>query len=703
MESLAVGLSMGRLPIRPNSSSQSSRSLHRHRRLSLDDQLVSGYELRRRFSNSLSWLPSARRQRSLDRMVTPSSAEFETENSSLKSKSRVASISCNDAVVKPLLNGISQTTSRLSQAQCLPSKSHRTKRARARVHHTNTSENEEPWNRSFSPFSDSALAIMADGHLERRAVDTYHEHPECVARVQDISTEKEDVHDAMEEKYSDPSLTSWLLDLPETPVRSSATESVDSDVDATVRETIRHGQEQQDSSTASPSLDKPLPPKPLFKHKAAQSSTTTPFEPPQRPSKLGRWNVPGSVASILSRHPFNSFRRVEADEMLTPERMRQLKAHRLKMQTKSDRQPAKPSEPQRLPSQPAASVAATLHRSENDVVQKLVPQGSVYHTNTHIVGAISGHSPSTEPIFNAAVQQDVSVPKSSFNTDCPSKSMDQKEETQESKDAPVTNPPPSKSATRPVYKQNIDRLPTIPEVVALGSDECSSGRSSEDQSIQSVESGEYVYFLGTILSTANLSFRHGRIACHRPEPEDVATSPVDWCAFQMAILGGAGDLMTDMGEDDESQIANEMSDWFETFGFETHGELISDGSSSLKCDRYRHKLSSSLHNTKSNPDLLIPGHGDETHKRSRSEPIRFFRGDNKEKRLLDARAKRYSLRDSNGRAVRVRANPLIVGDSQMSGQVSEETAEAMQLSCSMTQDLREFLQWEAEQIHGDVI
>jgi hypothetical protein len=68
---------------------------------------------------------------------------------------------------------------------------------------------------------------------------------------------------------------------------------------------------------------------------------------------------------------------------------------------------------------------------------------------------------------------------------------------------------------------------------------------------------------------------------------------VDWTAFQTAILGGAsGDLDGLFPEEpipadeEEGKIAEDMTTWFEGFGFETHGELIaSEKLSQKKSDR----------------------------------------------------------------------------------------------------------------------
>lgn len=102
---------------------------------------------------------------------------------------------------------------------------------------------------------------------------------------------------------------------------------------------------------------------------------------------------------------------------------------------------------------------------------------------------------------------------------------------------------------------------------------------------------------------ASPSFRHGPIVLSDAGSRDsVVTAEVveeeprdvDWTAFQTAILGGSnGDLEGLFPEEpipadeEEGKMAEDVTTWFEGFGFETHGELIaaSEKSSEKKSDR----------------------------------------------------------------------------------------------------------------------
>ncbi|RSL89990.1 hypothetical protein CEP52_014720 [Fusarium oligoseptatum] len=85
---------------------------------------------------------------------------------------------------------------------------------------------------------------------------------------------------------------------------------------------------------------------------------------------------------------------------------------------------------------------------------------------------------------------------------------------------------------------------------------------------------------------------------------------LDWTAFQMAILGGAGDLLQDMSNEEDQKQVEEITSWFESFGFETYGTLVPEDVPSMR--------SSSRSTVSSTPstidtdiiDLPIPQHND---------------------------------------------------------------------------------------------
>lgn len=69
------------------------------------------------------------------------------------------------------------------------------------------------------------------------------------------------------------------------------------------------------------------------------------------------------------------------------------------------------------------------------------------------------------------------------------------------------------------------------------------------------------------------------VPARKPTPTKTKeTKPdVNLAEFQSAIICGAGDLETGLAEDEEQDMLDEMTEWFDEFGFETPGQLIVDG------------------------------------------------------------------------------------------------------------------------------
>ncbi|RDA91524.1 hypothetical protein CP533_4363 [Ophiocordyceps camponoti-saundersi (nom. inval.)] len=236
-------------------------------------------------------------------------------------------------------------------------------------------------------------------------------------------------------------------------------------------------------------------------------------------------------------------------------------------------------------------------------------------------------------------------------------------ESEEDEDGPPPTPPP-KSLARQLARPS----PTV-RLLSTISEAARTGIKKHD---------EVVYLQSTPLSSANRAFRHGPIAFPRPQTAGFGQDgdeTVDWVAFHMAILGGAGDLVTGMYEDDQNQMADEMAAWFETFGFETHGRLVAAGGSSGPAKTGRPSARDA--------DLPIPVHCDEARPR-RDDAVHFYRweetGEGKKGGAVDGR------------------RPLVVGE-----EVPEEgAAEVARMGCNLEHDLNEFLRWERQFCYGGV-
>lgn len=145
--------------------------------------------------------------------------------------------------------------------------------------------------------------------------------------------------------------------------------------------------------------------------------------------------------------------------------------------------------------------------------------------------------------------------------------------------------PPAKNPLRfaSVSRKEYPQLPSIPEViVTTPGDELTPSSTQPDQ--------PYIYLPSTAYTLTMPAFRHGPIRIVRADAalayrssSKLATAmlddTLDWTAFHMAILGGAGDLYgevtdysrRDGGEEDEE--ADDLCGWFAEFGFAGWGAL----------------------------------------------------------------------------------------------------------------------------------
>ncbi|KAL2125427.1 hypothetical protein VTJ04DRAFT_1792 [Mycothermus thermophilus] len=167
--------------------------------------------------------------------------------------------------------------------------------------------------------------------------------------------------------------------------------------------------------------------------------------------------------------------------------------------------------------------------------------------------------------------------------------------------APIN--PPQKA---PLHRRNPSRqlppLPTIPEVVVTAAAEESApatesnGKRKQTSDNNSKEakaraelfsfpkSDKYIYLASNPYTMTMPTFRHGPIRLDKEElnidnPAAAVDDTLDWTAFQMAILGGAGDFFsepTDYSRPSERELdeLEELTTWFQSFGFMGPGALV---------------------------------------------------------------------------------------------------------------------------------
>ncbi|KJK92819.1 hypothetical protein H633G_03195 [Metarhizium anisopliae BRIP 53284] len=693
MESLTVG-TMGRAPA--NQQLGSSPSRLNHRRAQSLDECRSLRMDSKNSSRSLLWLPSVRRQRPIspvfirsddnsDRALSPPpSAKLGVSKISPARSVHAYEESKEDAVGKRSADEGSITRTRWSELPKAEQNRGPTRRNSQHIagqYEQCMDKSRRPSERSFSPFSDSAVTMMQDGCLERLVVTpSLGHHDAWTQSVQLMIKETADAFEAVHENMDDTSLTSWLHDLPET---SETTGGPETPADfAAPHTTTQHRQEDKTSNrptlskrTKSP-IDKPLPlcPETQTMNLLKKESKKVSQPRTSQPTKPARWAVSNGVAQLFSG---TRFKRVKADEMLTPEKLEEVRARR----THKDQQPS--------------SFEGRDSSDSSDSAWSRQTTTSSAKSNKNNSNA---EKPSVLPLDEAVIHADFSLPSMSMQKSALSRPRSERDTIVVTSNVYPLNPPP-KNPQRFVFTNTKAPLPTIPEVESDDELEEPAGRPSVDHSVRSQDSGDLVYLPGTQLSTVNSSFKHGRIACQIADSyvnsDEEMDDSIDSGAYQIAIQGlTSGDSRTATYDDDETDLADDMTAWFSTFGFETHGELIPDGAAS-PWSLSSHSITSTSPSTVSgDAEAPIPVSSEDGY--TFAEPIRFFRSHAPPRKWTpeEDSAKHYTLRYPQGQSFRLKSAPLVVGDGERDC-VSEQVAESADLSASMKQDIAALLRWMA--------
>ncbi|KAK1595877.1 uncharacterized protein LY79DRAFT_667824 [Colletotrichum navitas] len=267
------------------------------------------------------------------------------------------------------------------------------------------------------------------------------------------------------------------------------------------------------------------------------------------------------------------FRKVEVDELLTPDRLESLR-----MEREAQSQPRRSSDTQR-----------TI--STDDSETPLEP----FHLQDlpSRIGA-AGVKVTVPPAA------DVVVPPSPLNLRGRLEPAPKEKSSRRKKpvtkeeyegEGTLTNgevgvpPPPAKNPARFLARSQAPLLPTIPEVIVTtpgtGGTPIDRSNKMAARNFAPVDKDGFVFFHSTYYTLNHAMFRHGPIRFPRTEvvkgmkidPDDT----LDWTAFQMAILGGAGYLSsdsTDFTQLPENEEAADLASWFDGFCFDSPGTLI---------------------------------------------------------------------------------------------------------------------------------
>ncbi|RGP80315.1 hypothetical protein FLONG3_1464 [Fusarium longipes] len=289
-----------------------------------------------------------------------------------------------------------------------------------------------------------------------------------------------------------------------------------------------------------------------------------------------RWTLSENMTDFLTGQ---RFRRIEADEMLTPARIEALRRKREAAQQLDDER-AEERARERYSIDSIRSAASD--NSETDVepfhLEQLASRIGVRQVVEKTAVPVEATPPSPELTPDLGlISQDITKHGSMMGDNESIGSTHDKSE------ASPKIPPqiPDKNLAR-LDAEPVEVLPSIAEVVgtaaAESQPELSSGTpATEPPRLIIEETDEYYYLKSTSYTLTKPSFRHGPIALAKIEVNKglkAMDDTLDWTAFQMAILGGAGDFFQDMSIDEDTKQAEDIASWFDAFGFETYGTLI---------------------------------------------------------------------------------------------------------------------------------
>lgn len=326
--------------------------------------------------------------------------------------------------------------------------------------------------------------------------------------------------------------------------------------------------------------------------------------------RTSRWTFGENVAGLLSRQVF---RKIEADETLTPDRLQAVRATReyqlrLKRSNETlhkadaDRSntPVEPFHLQDLPSRIGAAGVAT----------------------STVAVALPSNDPAPPPSScDLPVRRDFSIPRKALPPTAAASALSLRSHAQsmgecgslDSRAVSVPIPPMKNPARRIAKVTRVSLpMPTIPEVLATTPVEgnkrslpspsprpsssslagASSHANTKEQRFAPEQDQDFVFFHATPYTLNAPAFRHSRIQFPKSEMARYMNlsrdEPLDWTAFQMAILGGAGEFLSGPSADftashQTAGARNDVDDgeslaaWFEGFGFASAGQLVSEG------------------------------------------------------------------------------------------------------------------------------
>jgi hypothetical protein len=309
--------------------------------------------------------------------------------------------------------------------------------------------------------------------------------------------------------------------------------------------------------------------------------------PGQRPRAASatpapRWTLTESAKDLFSIRIFN---KIEADEVL-PEsvlnEIRMSRATQAKLAKETEQGNINTDENQKQPGAPfTCESSSPKGLYEGDDARKSVETMTRSRSPAPVQGAQRPHD---EPSIDDEHQESpVDVAPVYLDEGCTFPLVLVADDQQ-------TAPAKIKPPTKPMHRRHPHKhmpLPTIPETIASGAENAflsPISRRKGTNPTSRLNTNDYIYLQSTPFTLTAPSFRHGPIRIAKPDRTigqlaAAVDDTLDWTAFQMAIIGGAGDFFTEATDysrpsDSELDERDEMAAWFAEFGFESPGALV---------------------------------------------------------------------------------------------------------------------------------
>ena len=404
-------------------------------------------------------------------------------------------------------------------------------------------------------------------------------------------------------------------------------------------------------------------------------------------TKSGRWGISEGVHDILTGQ---RFKKPEVEELLTPARMEQLKKKREQAQRRTAAESKKLDD-----EKDKAEEAIDSSNSDSDESPANALDTVDVESKDQMVP-----SETTQPEKDAQVEAGTS--EKSHNGDRELVSADVISDELEVEDNPPTPPEKNPARVSPLIGQS-----STPELSDDESDQSESGSSRPGDRISSSsdnihlaeEDDDYIYLKSTPYTMTKPTFKHGPITFSKAELGKAALTlddTMDWTAFQMAILGGAGELITEDMDDDDEEFGRELTDFMTSIGADEIGKLVPADDPPRPISGRSGSLSSQS-SLSSEEDLPIPCDTEQDIGRDLSfSEVKFYRGSGQRRWPNNGSnaSKRYAIHQKQGGLDIMAPNqePAVAGTHDEGG----DGIEQVPMGYNLNQDLGAYLKYEQQ-------